>query len=60
MATTTWNLDATHTDVIFSAKHMMVTTVRGKFADRVGHHRARSGEPDGRVERHVHRRRPHP
>jgi polyisoprenoid-binding protein YceI len=32
MATTTWNLDTTHTDVIFAAKHMMVTTVRGKFA----------------------------
>jgi polyisoprenoid-binding protein YceI len=31
MATTTWNLDTTHTDVIFAAKHMMVTTVRGKF-----------------------------
>ena len=32
MATTTWNLDTTHTDVIFAARHMMVTTVRGKFA----------------------------
>jgi polyisoprenoid-binding protein YceI len=31
MATTTWNLDAAHTDVIFATKHMMVTTVRGKF-----------------------------
>jgi polyisoprenoid-binding protein YceI len=31
MATTTWNTDATHTDVQLSAKHMMVTTVRGKF-----------------------------
>jgi polyisoprenoid-binding protein YceI len=31
MTTTTWNLDTTHTDVIFAAKHMMVTTVRGKF-----------------------------
>lgn len=32
MALTTWNLDTTHTDVIFAVKHMMVTTVRGKFA----------------------------
>lgn len=32
MAHTTWNLDATHTDVIFATKHMMMTTVRGKFA----------------------------
>ena len=29
---TTWNTDPAHTDVQFSAKHMMVTTVRGKFA----------------------------
>jgi len=32
MATQAFNLDKAHTDVIFSAKHMMVTTVRGKFA----------------------------
>jgi polyisoprenoid-binding protein YceI len=31
MAVTTWNIDPAHTDVLFSAKHMMVTTVRGKF-----------------------------
>lgn len=31
MAATTWNIDPAHTDVLFSAKHMMVTTVRGKF-----------------------------
>ncbi len=36
MATTTWNLDAAHTDVIFAAKHMMVTTVRGKFGNVSG------------------------
>jgi polyisoprenoid-binding protein YceI len=29
----TWNIDPAHTDVLFSAKHMMVTTVRGKFAE---------------------------
>ncbi len=28
-----WTIDAAHTDVLFSAKHMMVTTVRGKFHD---------------------------
>jgi polyisoprenoid-binding protein YceI len=27
----TWKIDPAHTDVLFSAKHMMVTTVRGKF-----------------------------
>jgi polyisoprenoid-binding protein YceI len=27
----TWKIDPNHTDVLFSAKHMMVTTVHGKF-----------------------------
>ena len=36
MAVTTWNIDPAHTDVLFSAKHMMVTTVRGKFHDVTG------------------------
>lgn len=31
MTTTAFNLDKTHTDVAFSTKHMMVTTVRGRF-----------------------------
>ena len=30
----TWQIDPAHTDISFSAKHMMITTVRGKF-DRV-------------------------
>lgn len=33
---TTWKLDAAHTQVNFSAKHMMVTTVRGTFHDVTG------------------------
>ncbi|MEI7743314.1 MAG: YceI family protein [Chloroflexota bacterium] len=32
MAVSTFSIDPAHTDVLFSAKHMMVTTVRGKFA----------------------------
>lgn len=32
-STTTWNLDPVHTLVEFSAKHMMITTVKGRFAD---------------------------
>ena len=36
MAVTTWNIDPAHTDVLFSAKHMMVTTVRGTFHDVTG------------------------
>ena len=27
----TWKIDPAHTDILFSAKHMMVTTVRGTF-----------------------------
>ena len=34
LMTNRWTIDPAHTDVGFSAKHMMVTTVRGKF-DRV-------------------------
>jgi polyisoprenoid-binding protein YceI len=36
MAVTTWSIDPAHTDVLFSAKHMMVTTVRGKFHEVAG------------------------
>lgn len=36
MTATTWNLDPSHADVQFSAKHMMVTTVRGKFGGVAG------------------------
>jgi polyisoprenoid-binding protein YceI len=32
----TWKLDNAHTQVTFSAKHMMVTTVRGQFHDMQG------------------------
>jgi polyisoprenoid-binding protein YceI len=33
---TTWTLDPAHTQVNFSAKHMMVSTVRGTFHDVTG------------------------
>ncbi|HEU4921134.1 MAG TPA: YceI family protein, partial [Candidatus Limnocylindrales bacterium] len=32
----TWTVDPSHTDILFSAKHMMVTTVRGTFGDVEG------------------------
>jgi polyisoprenoid-binding protein YceI len=32
----TWKIDPAHTDVLFSAKHMMVTTVRGTFHEIEG------------------------
>ena len=31
--TTTWQLDPTHSSVEFSVRHMMMTTVRGRFRD---------------------------
>lgn len=34
--TTTWQIDATHTTVEFAVKHMMFTTVRGRFKDVKG------------------------
>lgn len=35
-ATTTWNIDPTHTAIGFTAKHMMITTVRGRFNEVSG------------------------
>jgi len=32
-STTTWQLDSTHSSVEFSVKHMMMTTVRGRFKE---------------------------
>jgi len=34
--TTTWTLDPSHSSIEFSAKHMMITTVRGRFAEASG------------------------
>lgn len=36
MSTTNWEIDAGHTTVEFAAKHMMFTTVKGRFADVAG------------------------
>lgn len=33
MSATTWKLDPAHTDISFSARHMVITTVRGTFGD---------------------------
>jgi polyisoprenoid-binding protein YceI len=33
---TTWTIDPAHTDVSFSVKHLMISTVRGRFADVKG------------------------
>jgi len=33
---TTWKLDPSHTTIEFTAKHMMITTVKGRFVDVEG------------------------
>ena len=33
---TTWKLDPSHTTIEFAAKHMMITTVKGRFVDVEG------------------------
>lgn len=35
-STTTWQIDAAHSNVDFAVKHMMFTTVRGRFKDVKG------------------------
>jgi polyisoprenoid-binding protein YceI len=34
--TTTWTIDASHSSIAFSAKHMMITTVKGRLAEARG------------------------
>lgn len=43
---TTWTLDPAHSLVEFSAKHMMITTVKGRFADVSGTILADEAHPD--------------
>jgi polyisoprenoid-binding protein YceI len=35
-ATSTWNIDASHSTIEFAAKHLMITTVKGRLADAKG------------------------
>jgi polyisoprenoid-binding protein YceI len=35
-AISTWNIDASHSAIEFAAKHMMITTVKGRLADARG------------------------
>ena len=41
-----WTLDASHTAVEFSVKHLMITTVRGRFADIEGRVTMNGATPD--------------
>lgn len=45
-STTTWTIDPAHTLVEFSAKHMMITTVKGRFADVRGTVSLEEDRPD--------------
>lgn len=36
IGTRTWNLDAAHTSVEFAVKHLMISTVKGRFGDVKG------------------------
>jgi polyisoprenoid-binding protein YceI len=36
MSSTAWKLDSSHTSVEFSVKHLMISTVKGRFADVEG------------------------
>ena len=43
--TTVWAIDPTHTLVEFSAKHMMITTVKGRFGEVQGEIRVDAANP---------------
>jgi polyisoprenoid-binding protein YceI len=45
--TTTWQLDPAHSSVEFSVKHMMMTTVRGRFKNVHGTLTGNEERPDG-------------
>jgi polyisoprenoid-binding protein YceI len=45
--TTSWKLDATHSSIEFSAKHMMITTVKGRFAEFEGTVTGKQESPAG-------------
>lgn len=45
----TWNLDPAHSLVEFSAKHMMITTVKGRFTELTGSIVANEANPDRSV-----------
>ena len=44
---TTWKIDPTHSTIEFSAKHMMFTTVKGRFADFEGSVSGNQASPAG-------------
>jgi polyisoprenoid-binding protein YceI len=49
--TNAWKLDASHTSVEFSAKHMMLTTVKGRFGELEGTVDINGTTPDSAIVR---------
>jgi polyisoprenoid-binding protein YceI len=50
-ATTTWNIDPSHSHVEFSVRHLMISTVKGRFAEVSGRVVADDADPtSGQVE----------
>jgi polyisoprenoid-binding protein YceI len=45
-AVSTWNIDAAHSTIEFAAKHMMITTVKGRLADAKGSITIDEANPD--------------
>ena len=43
--TTTWTIDPTHTEVGFAVKHLMISTVKGRFQDVTGQVRMVDNDP---------------
>jgi polyisoprenoid-binding protein YceI len=48
-ATTTWNVDPSHSTIEFTAKHMMITTVKGRLVDARGTLTIDEANPDRSV-----------
>jgi polyisoprenoid-binding protein YceI len=46
-ARTTWTIDAAHTNVEFSVRHLMIATVKGRFADVQGTVTMDEADPTG-------------
>jgi polyisoprenoid-binding protein YceI len=44
-ATTTWKIDPAHTSVEFSVRHLMITTVKGRFAEFSGTAKTDAADP---------------
>ncbi len=51
IATQAWKLDPSHTSIEFSARHMMFTTVKGRFADVDGTIEINGATPESAVVR---------